>query len=110
MPRVEGTITDPQAAGFANTRCRTLADLMASLDRTLPQFALEVVRDFENLTGANDNAEVIKDGSFTDGRSQVTKQNVAELKFVAEQIAAVFNTSDYRALVNNWVVNGAPLF
>lgn len=109
-------IVNAQAVKFCNQNARTIADLIAKLDRTLPEFALNVVRDFENQTGGNVDEDRVIDGATTvngvneDGRTKVTKVRIAELKFVCEQLAAVMNTSNYRALVNNWVTNGNPIF
>ncbi len=103
-------IENPQAITFCNTRARRLADLIITLHRTLPQFMLEVVRDFENLTGGDANGDLIVDGSAQDGRPGVTKVNVAELKFVVEQLQNTMNTDDRVAIVNRWAVNGQPLF
>lgn len=103
-------ITDAQAVRFANENARTLADLIERMDRTLDAFALNVVRDFEEVTGGNQNGDVIVDGSAADGRNGVTKQDVAALKFVCEQLKACMNTDDRRAVVHRWAVNSAPLF
>lgn len=103
-------IVSPQAVNFCNQKARTIADLISALDRTIPQFLLDVVRDFENVTGGNVDGDVIVDGSASDGRTQRTKLNVAELKFVAEQIKATIDVDNRRALVNGWRVNGEPIF
>ena len=103
-------IDNPQAVAFCNTRARKIADLIRSLDRTIPQFLLEVVRDFEELTVGNADGDLILDGAAEDGRAQVVKLNVGQLKFVCEQILACIDTDDRRDLVNNWVVNGQPIF
>jgi hypothetical protein len=103
-------ITDAQAVRFANDNGRTIADLIAKLDRTLDQFALNVVRDFESQTSGNANGEEIVDGSLEDGRNTVTKGNVAELKFVCEQLKACMDTDDRRAIVNRWAVNSQPIY
>lgn len=104
------SISNPQAVKFANEKARRLADAIATVDRTLQQFALDVVTDFESNTGAAQDGDLIEDGSALDGRRPVTKANVGQLKFVCEQIGGIMNTADYRALVNNWVVNGQPIF
>lgn len=103
-------ITAAQPVRFCNENARTIADLIGKLDRTLDQFALNVVRDFEAHTGANQNSDAIQDGSATDGRNPVTKVNVAELKYVCEQLKACMNTDDRRAIVNRWAVNAQPIF
>jgi hypothetical protein len=103
-------ITDPQAIRFANENARTIADLIGRLDRTLDQFALNVVRDFESQTGGNANGEEIDDGAAADGRNVVTKLNVGELKYVCEQLKACMDTDDRRAIVNRWAVNSQPIY
>jgi hypothetical protein len=103
-------ITNPQAVRFANENARTLADLIAKMDRTLDQFALNVVRDFEAHTAGDAGGDSIVDGAAEDGRNQVTKDNVGELKFVCEQLKACLNTDDRRAIVNRWAVNSQPIY
>ncbi len=103
-------ITDAQAVRFANENARTIADLIGKLDRTLDQFALNVVRDFEAKTSGNTSGEVIDDGADEDGRNAVTKNNVAQLKFVCEQLKACLDTDDRRAIVNTWAVNTQPIY
>lgn len=103
-------IVDPQAVNFCNQKARRAADLVAALDRTIPQFLLDVVRDFEDITGSNVDGDPIIDGALEDGRNQVTKVNVAQLKFVLEQIKAAMDTDNRRDLVNEWVTNGQPIF
>ena len=103
-------ITNPQAVKFSNEKARTLANHIASMDRTLTQFMLDVVTAFEANTGGNTNGEVIEDGATIDGRPVVTKVNVAELKFVVEQLQAAMATDDRRVIVNKWVNQGQPLY
>lgn len=103
-------ITNTQAVRFANERARVIADLIEKLDRTIPQFMLDVVQLFENNTGGNANEDAITDGSASDGRNPVTKYNVGELKYVVEQIKACLDTDDRRAVVHKWAVNGAPAY
>lgn len=102
-------ITNPQAVKFSNEKARTLANHIASMDRTLTQFMLDVVA-FEANTSANAAGEVIEDNATLDGRPVVTKVNVAELKFVVEQLQATMAVSDRRAVVNRFVNNGQPLY
>lgn len=103
-------ITNPQAVKFANEKARRIADLIVSLDRTLTQFQLDVVRDFENITVGNVDADKIIDGAALDGRNQVTKVNVAQLKYVVEKLKECLDLEDRRANVNKWNVNGDPIF
>lgn len=103
-------ITNPQAIHFANDRARIIANALQTLDRSLAQFALDVVILFETPTTSNIGGDIINDGSSLDGRNPVTKTNVAELKYVLEQITACMSTDDRRAIVNRWAVNSTPLF
>lgn len=103
-------ITNPQAVKFSNEKARTLANAIQTMDRTLSQFMLDVVTAFEANTGANADGEVIEDNATLDGRPVVTKVNVAELKFVVEQLQATMAVSDRRAVVNRFVNNGQPLY
>lgn len=108
-------IIHPQAIKFANENARTIADLLGKLDRTTDQFLLNVVRDFETPTSGNANGDVISDGSepaapTPDGRPSVTKENVAQLKFVVEQIQAAMRQDDRQEIVNRWAVNTQPIY
>lgn len=103
-------ITDAQAVNFCDTFGRTIADQIISLDRTMSQFMVYVVRDFEDNTGGNADGDPIIDGSPADGRPPLTKLSVAELKFVVEQLIATLDTDNRRELVNNWVVNPKPIY
>lgn len=103
-------IKNQQAIRFANEKGRLLADLIQKMDRTAEQFLLAVVQDFENQTGNDANDAVIDDGSLVDGRNQITKENVAQLKYVVEQLRACMGTDDRRAIVSRFAVNGQPLY
>ena len=104
-------ITNSQIVHFANEKCRILADLIEKTRRTAEQFALDVVA-IEGLaayTGAAD-ADVIIDGSATDGRQTATKLSIGQLKYVAGQMVTALTTDDRAQLVANWSVNGTPAF
>ena len=105
-------ITNTQAVKFCNENCRRLADMLEQFDRTASQFMLNVVRDWEQISEVSQavDGDVIVDGSVTDGRTTRTKVNVAQLKYVIEQVQAAISTDDRRALVHGWVTNGQPLF
>ena len=105
-------ITDAEAIKFCNERCRILADAIESTDRTLTQFMLDVVLSWESVAEviAADNADVIVDGSEEDGRHTNAKINVAELKYVVEQLQACMATDDRREVVHRWACNGRPKF
>lgn len=102
-------ITNPQAVRFCNERLRLVADQIQSARRTGEQFLIEVFA-FEDATSGNANEDVIIDGSATDGRPSITKQNVLEVKFVAEQLVSTLNQDDRETLVANVAVHGEPLF
>lgn len=104
------TITNPTAIKFANEKCRVLADLIEKTRRAAQQFATDVVPEFENLTTGDASGDIINDGADVDGRGQVTKNNVAELKFVAEQLVAALTLDDRAQIVSRWSVNSAPPF
>lgn len=102
-------ITNAQAVRFVNENARPLADLMESVRRTAEQFAINVVA-FEAVTSGNANGDVVIDGAATDGRPLATKQKVAELKYVAEQLVAALTLDNREDLVHGLVVNGQPRF
>lgn len=103
-------ITNPQAVDFCNEKLRVLADLIERARRTSEQFLIDITTEFEAHTGGNANEDVIIDGAAQDGRSVITKQRVAEVKFVAEQLVTCLNTDDRETLIANVSVNGQPLF
>ena len=103
-------ITNPQAVAFCNQKLRPLADLIEKVRRTAEQFAIDVATEFEANTGGNANSDVIIDGAAVDGRSVITKQNVLEVKFVAEQMVAALTQDDREALIAAVSVNGQPIF
>jgi hypothetical protein len=106
-------ITNPQAVKFCNEKLRVLSDLIEKTRRTAEQFAIDIVTEFEANTSGNANGDVIVDnpnGAGSDGRSVITKQNVLEVKFVAEQMVAALTQDDREALVANVSVNGQPAF
>lgn len=103
-------ITHPEAVRFCNEKLRVLADLIEKTRRTAEQFAIDVVSEFEAHTSGNANSDVVVDGAATDGRSTITKQNVLEVKFVAEQMTAAANQDDREALIAAVSVNGQPSF
>ncbi len=103
-------ITNPQAVNFCNNKARRLADLIEKARRTAEQFLIDITTEFEANVGGNANEDVIIDGAATDGRQVITKQNIAEVKYVAEQLVACLNQDDRETLIANVSVNGDPLF
>ncbi len=103
-------ITNPQAVHFCNEKLRPMADLVEKVRRTGEQFLIDITTEFENNTGGNVDGDVVIDGAATDGRSVITKLNVAQVKFVVEQMVTTLNTDDRETLIANVSVNGTPLF
>lgn len=103
-------ITNTQAVRFCNEKARVLADLVEKTRRTAQQFALDVVSEFEANVGGNAGGDLVVDGSATDGRQPVTKDSIAALKYVAEQLVTCLTTDDRAVLVANVSVNGQPAY
>ena len=103
-------ITHPEAVRFSNEKARTMADLLEQTFRACDQFMLDVMGEFEANTSGNANGDVIVDGSSSDGRSTLTKQDIAALKFVVEKIQEAADIDDRRAIVAKASVNGQPAF
>lgn len=103
-------ITSPQAVAFVNERARPMADLISKMRRTLPQFMLEVVSDFEANTGGNVNGDTVSDGAAEDGRTVLNKGDIAALKFVVEQLETCLATDDRTAIAAKPSVNSQPIF
>lgn len=103
-------IVNATAVKFCNEKARVLADLIEKTRRTAEQFALDIVVEFENLTGGNSGGDLIVDGSATDGRQPITKDSIAALKFVAEQLVVSLTTDDRADLVAGVSVNGQPSY
>ncbi len=102
-------ITNAQAVRFVNEQARPMADLIEKARRTAEQFAINVVA-FEADTSGNANGDVVIDGAATDGRPLCTKQKIAELKYVAEQMVAALTADNREELVHGLVTNGQPIF
>lgn len=98
-------ITNPQVVKHCNEVARPLADLLYQLRKRCEEYALLVVRDFEDHTGGNANGDVILDGAASDGRHPITKGDVLGIKFVAEQVLAALTADDREALVLELAVN-----
>lgn len=103
-------ITNPQAVKHCNEKVRPVADLIERTRRTCEQFLIDITTEFEANTSGDDPSTVVDDGASVDGRSVITKQNVSEVKFVAEQIVAAATQDDRATLIANVSVNGQPLF
>lgn len=101
-------ITNAQAVKFCNEEGRVIANLLAKLYRAEPQFSLDVVDMFEANTGGHADEDLVADGSDTDGRKRVTKENAAELKFVVQTIKARLDQDNIIALVNKWATDSIP--
>jgi hypothetical protein len=104
-------IVDPLVAKVCNEELRVIADAIERLNRMAPQAMLDivVVENRPSFINAN-NADIVLDGSETDGRKPVTKENILQLKFVIEQLQSAMNESDRAAVVHRWAVNSVPLF
>lgn len=102
-------IANAQAIKFCNERARPMADLVCKLVRTMPQFMIDVA-EFEKYVQENVEGDLISDGSDIDGRSPLSKKNIAELKFVIEQLIACMDTDDRAALAQHVAVNTQPIF
>lgn len=100
-------ITNPQAIRFTE-RARAIANALGSLTRTLPQFALDVVSDFEVITSGAPGNDVISDGSSS--IRPITKDNIAQLKYVAEQVLAALKQDDREAIVSRIATHTQPMF
>lgn len=102
-------ITHPRALRFRDNNARVIAEQALSLYRTIGQFQTLLVENFENLTGANANGDTIGE-SENHVLHPITKENVAQLKFVIEQLEACFDTDDRVAILSRWAVNSSPYF
>ena len=105
-------ITHPQAADFADTKCRQLADLIERMDRAAQQFLTIVDRDFTTLPPvvAAGDSDVIDSQIPRDPRPAVTKGDVASLKSAAELITGFMAAQNRRAIIKRWSVNSTPPF
>ena len=104
-------ITDPRAIKFCNENARTIADLIEKFHRTIPTFMLNVVQDFEKHTANNADQDKIVDlNQPNDPRNPLVKVNVAELKYVVEQLQLALETDDRLEVGHRFVVNGQPIY
>lgn len=80
--------TNPEAIRVANEKIRPLADAMAGLYNALKSAQIEYTA--ENWAGLFPNdAEIIVDGSATDGRTQITNAEVRA--FMLTDVVAFLN-------------------
>jgi hypothetical protein len=100
-------ITNPKAVRFSE-QVRSFAGSLGSLFRTADQFMINVVEEFESVTTEAPNEDVIADSA--QGIRPITKQNIAEFKFVVEQFLAMANQSDRRAVVSRVATSTQPIF
>jgi hypothetical protein len=103
-------ITNTQAVRFANEEARVIADLLGKFIRCAPKFLQDIVVMFEANTAANPDDDFIIDGSVADGRVRRTKLNMAQLKYVVEQVQAACIQDDRDDTINSWAVNTIPPF
>lgn len=104
-------ITNPQAVLFANTKVRPFADAMLT--------AIQTARNFEADYGANagdtlfpNTADLIADGSETDGRFRLRADTVRALRTLAQDLAiwAATGAPTREARLRTVAVNGASRF
>ncbi len=102
-------ITDPQVRRFANEKARVLADLA-----TKYYYAALAFQNEWDATGMGalipNSADVIVDGSATDGRTPITGANVNGLQgHVAAMVTELeANTNQKLSVLLNIEVNGSP--
>lgn len=103
--------TNPQAISFANQKARVWADAMLS--------AIETAREFDADYGAMagdtlfpNDAELIEDGSATDGRPRVQNQTVRALRTQAQDLLtwAATGNPTREARLRTVAVNGRAQF
>lgn len=100
-------ITDPKAVRFTE-HVRAFANSLGSLMRTADQFMIDVVEEFESVTGAAPDEEIVADAN--QASRPITKLNIAQFKFVVEQFLAMANTDDRRAVVSRVATSTQPIF
>lgn len=88
--------TNPQAIKVANEKIRPLADAMAGLYNALKSAQIEFVAESWGALFPND-AEIIVDGSATDGRTQITNAEVRA--FMLTDAVAFLNAMEASANV-----------
>lgn len=101
-------ITDPQAVVFANESVRSAADLMAQgYLRAKAAIAAYDAKGLDAVFGANGGADVVVDGSATDGRTPIVGGEVQALVQGLRDLVADFeaNSSVKHNLVMKIAVN-----
>jgi hypothetical protein len=103
--------TNPQAIAFANAKARVFADALLSACETAEQFDA----DYAALSGDTlfpNDAELINDGSETDGRPRVQNQWVRALRTIAIDLKAfaAANSPTRETRLRQIAVNGQPKF
>jgi hypothetical protein len=104
-------ITNPQAIKFANEKMRPTADVILS--------AIETAREFEADYAANsgdtlfpNTADLLADGSETDGRQRVRADTVRALRTQCQDLLtwAATGTPTREARLRTMAVNGQSKF
>ena len=104
-------ITNAQIVNFSNTKARVFADSLEQVYQTAKRFQQE----YEAIGGDNaiaDAADVIVDGSETDGRKPINARQARALKTSADQIVTWFEagTPSRISQVQRISVNGQARF
>jgi hypothetical protein len=109
-------ITDPQVVVWANERARTIADAIVAFEAKLggwvADYAAQSIASQISAAGA---AEIIADGSDTDGRARITGTQILNLNAAINQVRTAISTTlvsgvgtTAKAIADAIQVNGSP--
>lgn len=104
-------ITNPQAVLFANAKARVLADSLLAAIQTAREFDAQYTAQSGDTLFPN-TADLIADGSETDGRQRVQAQTVRALRTAAQDLViwAAVGSPTRETRLRQVSVNGGSRF
>jgi hypothetical protein len=99
-------ITDPQVVAFANQETRPMSDALYLAYRRAQNFVENYIHGgMGNLIDAGGTANLVADGSETDGRTRITGQDIINLVQAAQEFMAYVEnlpvpTADRRYIIS----------
>ncbi len=102
-------IDNPQTRIFANTKLRPMADLIAKMIRTLPEFTI-AMNEYKALNSGAANGDIIIDGAELDGRKIITHLSALQVEGIVTDLATFYAANNRTPSVNTVAVNTTPIF
>ena len=108
-------ITNVQAVKWANERLRPMADMLTRAFWTIEKYKQDYeAQNMNTVLSASADADIFLDGSAIDGRTPITKKDMADLQLVIDGLVTAFGALTIPpenvtalAVVSKISVNGA---